>query len=147
MLHAALVAAFLPCLVQQPAVTLAEEQAAPFCWFLVPSDVIGFKDCPEGVQVTYDGAFNTGFGELDLSVGLPLKPVDQRVKTLYKGYLPIVQYGFTRDGVSFQVQAYGAPKGLDPTENLVCYIRVTVKNPGQKTVRTLLNAIDIAPFQ
>ena len=116
------------------------EAAAPFSYYLVPSDEIGFKDCPQAFQITFDGAINNGFGELDLEAGTPLRPVNQRVKTLYKGYLPIVEYGFDRDGAHYAVQAFAAPYNLDPMEDLVAFERVTVSNRGQITVHAALKA-------
>jgi len=119
---------------------LQAETSQPFSWYLVPSDVVGFKDCPQGFQVTYDGAFNNGFGELDLQAGSPLKPVDQRVKTLYKGHYPIIEYSFVRDGARYHVESFGAPLNLDPREDLIAFIRVTISNPGKAPVSAGLSA-------
>ena len=116
------------------------ELAEPFSYFLVPSDMLGFKDCPEGTQVTYDGAFSTGFGELDLYVGSPMQPVDQRVKTLHRGYLPIIEFSFKRDGAKYDVQAFAAPLDLDPRSDLVNFIRVTASNPGTTPVHVGVGA-------
>ncbi len=117
------------------AAKIQQELGKPFCYFLVPSDVLGFKDCPEGTQVTYDGAFNTGFSEFDLFAGAPLAPVNERVKTLHNGYLPIVEYTFVRDGLVYKVQALGAPLDLDPRNVLINFIRVTVTNPSAEPAR------------
>ena len=116
------------------------ELSEPFCYFLVPSDVLGFKDCPEGTQVTHDGAFNTGFGEFDLYVGIPPTPIAKRVKTLHRGYLPIVEYTVDHEGVRYGVQAFGAPVDLDPRGNLINFIRVTVENPQKTAVEAGLGA-------
>jgi len=115
-----------------------EDEKEPFCYFLKPSDAIGFKDCPENTQVTWDGAFNVGFGEFDLSVGRPLRQVRKRVKTLLKGHLPVIEYSFTRDGVVYSVQAFATPIGLDPRNNLVNFIRVKMRNPGKEKVAAAL---------
>jgi hypothetical protein len=119
---------------------LAAEVAAPFSFYLVPSDVIGLKDCPQGFQVTHDGALNNGYGELDLSAGFPATRVDQRVKTLYKGYLPIVEYGFARGGIKYSVQMVGTTHNLDPSEDLVALVRVRISNPGSQNARATLEA-------
>jgi len=87
-------------------------------------DEIGFKDCPQATQITPDGAFNTGFGELRLALGAPPEPVDVRVRTLHQGYLPIVEYTLERDGADFEVQAFATPPGLDPRANLLNAVRV-----------------------
>jgi hypothetical protein len=135
----ALLARQLPTQGPKPPGILAE-QKEPFCWYLVPSDVIGFKDCPQGFQVTFDGAFYNSFGELDFSAGATPTPVNQRVKTLYKGHYPILEYGFDRDGASYQVESFGATPTLDPREDLVALIRVTIDNPGRKDVHATFKA-------
>lgn len=118
-----------------------QDRTEPFCYFLKPSDEIGFKDCPEGTQVTWDGAFCTGFGEFDLYAGRPLKPVNKRVKTLLNGYLPIVEYAFTRDGVVYSVQAFAAPVDLDSRNNLINFVRVTVRNPGKERAEAAVGVV------
>ncbi len=131
--------------VQVEQVTLASELAEPFCYFLVPSDVLGFKDCPEGTQVTCDGAFNTGFGEFMLHAGREPRPVNKRVKTLHRGYLPIIEYTFDRDGARYKVQAFAAPLDLDPRNNLVNFVQVTVENPGKERVQASVVATFAPP--
>jgi hypothetical protein len=107
---------------------IAAELAAPFCYLLRPSDVLGFMDCPEGTQVTWDAALNTGFGELNLYAGAPLTRVRQRVRTLERGYLPIIQYAWEQGGVQYAVEAFGAPLDLDPRGNLINFVRLTARN-------------------
>ncbi len=104
------------------------ELAEPFSYFSVPSDVLGFKDCPEGTQLTGASTFLTGFGELYLYVGRPPTPLHKRVRTLHKGYLPIVEYAFEHEGVRYAVEAFGAPLDLAPRNNLVNFIRITARN-------------------
>lgn len=115
-----------------------EKQDDPFTFLLYPSDVVGFKDCPQAFQLTYDGALNSGFGELQLLAGKEPTPIDVRLKTLVEGSLPFPQYDFERDGITFHVQFFGAPKALDPRENLVAYVRVTASNQTSDTKSTKL---------
>ncbi|HVT11310.1 MAG TPA: PA14 domain-containing protein [Fimbriimonadaceae bacterium] len=119
---------------------LKAESSGAFSYYLVPSDVIGFKDCPQGFQVTYDGAFNNGYGELDLEAGATPKPFVQRVKTLFGGNNPILEYDVHRDGVIYSVESFGAPANLDPREDLVAFIRVRMTNSGRSNVRASLRA-------
>ncbi len=118
----------------------APKGSEPFTFLLYPSDVVGFKDCPQGFQLTYDGALNNGFGEFELLAGMDPKPVDVRLKTLYKGSLPFPQCDFERDGIGFHVQFFAAPKALDPRENLVAYVRVMASNSGVEPKETKLVA-------
>src|SRR5690606_16961386 len=64
----------------------------PFSYFQHPTDVLGTLFAPAASQVTPEGYLYTGFGELMFFVGNPPRPVEQRIRTLYKDYLPIVQY-------------------------------------------------------
>jgi hypothetical protein len=121
--------------------TFAEEKAGPFSYFVAPSDVVGFKDCPQGFQLTYDGALNNGFGEFQLLAGKDFLPVNQRVKTLYQGYYPIPEFTFKRDGAVFHVRMWGLPKSLEPRENLIAHVRVIVSNPGKNPISTGIGAM------
>ncbi len=112
----------------------------PFTFLLYPSDVVGFKDCPQAFQLTYDGALNNGFGEFQLLAGREPKPIDVRAKKLYPGAFPFPHYGFERDGIVFQVLCFAAPIGLDPRENLVGYVSVKASNPGPAAKETKLVA-------
>ena len=80
----------------------------PFCYFSQPTDVIGVMDGKEGTLVSPEGYLYTGFGELIFFTGNPPEPVRQRVKTLYKGYLPIIEYQFDRDGVRYRFSMFAA---------------------------------------
>ncbi|MFI5384946.1 MAG: hypothetical protein ACHQ50_02390 [Fimbriimonadales bacterium] len=112
----------------------------PFTYLLYPSDVVGFKDCPQAFQLTYDGALNNAFGEFQLLVGKDPKPVDVRLKMLARDFLPFPQYEFERDGIRFHVLFFAAPKDLDPREDLVAYVRVTATNETPERQETKLVA-------
>ena len=120
--------------------SIQEELSEPFCYFLYPSDQLGFKDCPHGTQLTYDGAFNAGLGELDLFIGGSLKPVHKRVKTLYKDYIPVLRYTDRADGVLYEIQAFGTPYDLKPMNILINFIRVTATNPTNDTIDAAVKA-------
>lgn len=113
----------------------AQDVGQPFSYFLRQNDELGFKDSPKGVQVTYDGAYNTQFGEFTLSAGTPLKPLNSRLRTLSQGCLPILNYAMLCDGIEYRVQSFASPVQLDPLNNLVVFIRVTACNPGRETRR------------
>ncbi len=111
-----------------------QDLAKPFSYYLKQSDQIGFKDSPKGVQITYDGDYNTQFGRFMLSAGTPLKPLNSRIRTLTQGCLPVVNYAVLCDDIEYRVQSFATPVNLDPLNNLIVFIRVTAHNPG-KTVR------------
>jgi len=94
-----------------------DEPGKPFSYFWHPTDVIGALYAPVATEVTPEGNLYTGFGEYGFFVGNPPEPVNVRIKTLHKGYLPIVQYDLSHRGVKylftmFGVDLEGALQGL-----------------------------------
>lgn len=106
----------------------SDELAAPFSFFLASSDVVGFKDCPEGFQLVNDGTLISSFGRFTITAGDPPRPLDVRVKTLYRDCLPIFEYGAERDGIRYDFRTWGAPAELDPRADLVAFVQVTMRN-------------------
>jgi len=103
----------------------------PFCYYSRPTDVIGVMDGRWGTLVSPEGYLYTGFGELMFFTGNPPEPVHQRVKTLYKGYLPVIEYKFERDGVMYQFTMFAATLDGKPESPLMNFIRVSLKNEGK----------------
>lgn len=108
-----------------PAIDKSDE---PFCYYSRPTDVIGVMDGRWGTLVSPEGYLYTGFGELMFFTGNPPEPVNQRVKTLYKGYLPVIEYKFERDGVNYQFTMFAATLDGKPESPLMNFIRVSLKN-------------------
>jgi hypothetical protein len=100
----------------------------PFCYFSKPTDVIGVMDGREGTEITPEGYLYTGFGELMFFTGNPPEPVNQRVKTLYNGYLPIIEYTFIRGDIQYRFMMFAATLDGDPESPLMNFIRVVIKN-------------------
>lgn len=115
-----------------------QDVVKPFSYFLKQSDELGFMGAPKGVQITYDGAYNTKFGEFTLAAGTPLKPLNSRIRTLSKGHLPVINYAVLCDGIEYRVQSFASSANLDPLDNLITFIRVTAHNPGKETRRAAL---------
>jgi hypothetical protein len=120
--------------------SIRQELSEPFCYFKAPTDQIGFKNCPKATVVTPDGAFLSAYGELSFYAGAPktVRPVRKRVKTLVDGYLPIIQYRFDRDGLTYRFEAFATPIALDPRNDLITFVRCTVSNPGKKSTKGVL---------
>ena len=108
-----------------PSIDRADE---PFCYFSQPTDVIGVMDGKEGTLVTPEGYLYTGYGEYMFFTGNPPVPVNQRVKSLYKGYLPVIEYSFSRDGVGYRVRMFAATLDGNPESPLMNFVRVSVVN-------------------
>ena len=103
-------------------------EGEPFSYFWHPTDMIGALFAPVASEVTPEGYVYTGFGELMFFVGNPPQPVNKRIKTLHKGYLPIVQYEFRRHGVRYHFRMFGADLGGRLEGLPVNFVEVEVSN-------------------
>ena len=95
----------------------------PFSYYSEPTDVIGVMDAPTATLVSPEGFFYTGYGELMFFTGNPQVAIAQRSKTLLRGYLPVIQYSFVRDGVRYSFTACAATLDGTPSGTLVYFIR------------------------
>ena len=102
----------------------------PFSYFAKPTDVIGVMDARMATEITPEGYLYTSSGELMFFTGNPPRPVNARVRTLYKGHLPVVEYQVERDGVLYEFQMLATTMGTDPAALLVNWVRVNVRNAG-----------------
>ena len=100
----------------------------PFSYFWHPTDVIGALYAPVATEVTPEGYLSTGFGELMFFVGNPLEPVNERIKTLYKGYLPIVQYRAQSNDVNYTFTLFSADLGGGLKGLPVNFVKVELRN-------------------
>lgn len=115
---------------------IKRELSEPFNYFSHPTDQIGFEACPKATIVTYDGAFVTAYGELSFYAGIDhnLTPINHRIKTFLDGYLPVIEFGFDRDGLHYHFEAFCTPADLKATNDPITFIKCTVTNPGKSTI-------------
>lgn len=99
-----------------------------FSYFMYPTDVIGVMDGREGTLVSPEGYLYTGSCELMFFTGNPPEPINQRVKTLLDGYLPVINYEFVRGGINYHFQTFAATLDGKPESPLINFIRVKIKN-------------------
>jgi hypothetical protein len=102
----------------------------PFDYFSKPTTVLGTRLGGYGTEVTPEGFLFTGYAEMGFFAGPGLDPVNQRVKILEAGYLPIVNMRFSIAGANYDIQYFADTldgKFDGPVVNL---IRVTISNPG-----------------
>jgi hypothetical protein len=102
--------------------------SGPFSYYSQPTDEIGVMDAPSGTLISPEGFLYTGYGELMFFTGNPAVPIHQRVKTLLRGYLPVVQYAFTRDGVRYEFECFAAALDGGSSGTQVDFIRVRIQN-------------------
>src|ERR1041384_3407419 len=105
----------------------------PFCYFSKPTDEIGVMDGKSATLISPEGYLYTGFGEMMFFTGNPLEAVNQRVKKLHDGYLPIVEYRYHYEGFEYHLQTFAATMDGDPESPLINFVRVTITN--EKPVR------------
>lgn len=106
-----------------------DDEEGEFCYYRRPTDVIGWKDSRECVQVTADGyIFSHNNGQLMFFAGNPPEPLTKRVKTLHSGYLPIIEYKVAHGDAEYSFQMFSRPLGGKPENPLVTHVRVEVRN-------------------
>lgn len=109
-----------------------DPEGAPFSYPSQPTDEIGVIYSPFAAEITPEGYLYTGFGELMFFVGPELEPVNQRLRVLERGYLPIVQYSVESGGVTYHFEMFAASVGdHQPEGPVVNFVRVTAINPGK----------------
>ena len=107
----------------------------PFSYFSKPADTIGVMDAEVATEVTPEGYLYTGFGELMFFAGAHLTPVQQRIRTLEEGYLPIIHYTWREHGIAYHFTLFTASLNGKPDGTLVNFVRVTMRNENKGTAR------------
>lgn len=110
---------------------LIDDPSEPFDYFAYPTTAIGVKDSKYAFEVTPEGYIFSGRAEMAFLWGPNIQPLERKVKTLYKGYLPIVQYSLSQDNclLSFQLFAYNPFLDQD---NPLAFAEVSILNKGNK---------------
>jgi hypothetical protein len=105
-----------------------DEPGKPFSYFGHPTDVIGTLYAPVASEVTPEGYVYTGFGELMFFVDNPPEPVNVRIKTLRKGWLPVVEYDLCRHQVKYSFRILAADLGGPLAGLPVNFVEVRLEN-------------------
>lgn len=100
----------------------------PFSYFSKPTDEIGFMDTPYATEITPEGYLYTGFTELLFLVGSELTPISQRIRTLEKGYLPIIHYTYNNEGIAYHFTLFSTTLNNKPNGTLVNFVKVNITN-------------------
>lgn len=85
---------FLPKLTKQGTLVhpQIDEESSIFSFFSKPIMQLGCRGAKKASAVTPEGFLYTGAIELTFFTGIPLKLINQRIKTLYDGYYPLICY-------------------------------------------------------
>lgn len=111
-----------------PSLDVASE---PFSYVAYPTDQMGMVYNPNGTMITPEGYLFTGYGELMFFSGNPPRPLRQRIRTLFKGYLPIYLYHVNRDSLWFHFTVFANTLQNEPTSDLINFIQVHIVNKSQ----------------
>lgn len=114
-----------------------DQQPGPFSYYSQSVDEIGVMDAPLATEITPSGSLYTGYGELLFLVGPERSPIHPRIRTLEKGYLPIVHFSHQQYGIDYQFTFFTA-KLDDGT--LVNFARIVEKNTNRVLTRAVLTA-------
>ena len=111
-----------------PAIDAAGE---PFSYASRSTDQLSVMHSPSGAELTPEGDLYTGFGEMVFYVGVERVPVQQRIRTLADGHLPILSYVVGHDGLRYRFTFFAASLGsAQDGQDVVNFVRVAIENAG-----------------
>jgi hypothetical protein len=104
------------------------DPAKEWCYTPKTTTAIGMPFMPRPVQVTYDGALYTRDAEVCFFYGDSLKPLMARQKTFLEGWIPVVQYDWQENGISYAIEMFGAEMSQVNPANTLLFVRLTAGN-------------------
>ena len=112
-----------------------DQPGQPFSYPACSTDQIGLQNAPMGTEITPAGYLYTRYVEMMFSIGYPSKPAWQRIRTLEKGYLPILHYTYRDGAVRYHITTFADTLPSQTTDqtaarNPINFIRVVAKNTG-----------------
>ncbi|HEX4006194.1 MAG TPA: hypothetical protein VHX60_08470 [Acidobacteriaceae bacterium] len=114
-----------------------DTEPGSFSYYAHSVDEIGAMDASMATEITPVGSLYTGYGELVFLIGPELQFIEPRIRTLEKGYLPVVQTTWSRDGIVYRFTFFTS--SLDDG-TLVNFVRVVEKNTNAQPTRAVLTA-------
>lgn len=115
-----------------------DEDTKNFSYFAKPVYQMGLPDQDFATMITPEGYLYTGAAELEFFAGENLDPITQRIWTLYKEYLPCINYHIENDNVIFNIQAFQYWLEDEYNSPAINFIKIQVMNPAQTPVHTKL---------
>ena len=112
-----------------------DSEKGPFSYYAKSVDEIGVMDSEQATEITPDGSLYTGSGELVFLVGSTMSSIAPRLRTLEKGYLPIVHTSCVQDGIQYSFTYF---TGKLEDGSLLNFARVVEKNLNQQPTRAVL---------
>ena len=120
----------------------------PYSYYIDPVTVVGLLDSSDALAIWTDE-----WGPMVFLVGEKPVTFQKRVKTLHRGYLPIVECSDTRDGIAYSIQAFANTLSGKPEDKLIMFVKFSAKNQTNKKKKAHLwagthyNPRDINPEQ
>ena len=81
-----------------------DDPAKEWCYLQKSLTAIGVPFQKTIHTVTYDGSLFNRHNELNLYYGESMTPVFARQKTFMEGWIPVVQYDWTEDGIAYALE-------------------------------------------
>ena len=103
-------------------------------WCYIPkhTTVIGMPFSPAPVQVTFDGSIFTNDAEMFFYYGKDMQPLLATQKTFKNGWIPVVEYSWQKDGISYEISMFGWAAAEEFNSNSIQHIQVKMKNTSDK---------------
>ena len=110
-------------------------------WSYTPksSTVIGVPFTPKPVQVTFDGAIYTREAELCFFYGKDNKPIEAFQKTYYQGWIPIVEYRWSENGLNYNIEMFGFALDNEGPENSVQFVKISISNNSAEKINSSIS--------
>ena len=100
-----------------------ESFEGPYSYYSQPSMALGEIGNHNATAVHPDT-----WGRMAFFSGEKPQFIQKRVKTLYRGYLPIIECTVTRDGVRYDLQGFGATLSGKPEDQLIMFVKLSATN-------------------
>lgn len=112
----------------------------PFDYYAYPTGMLGLPEGERGILVTPEGGLSNGYSEIQFALGTKSTPLNQRVKTLLQGRIPVYQFSKKEGPVDYRFEMLGDSIDGKPSSKLFGLIRVQAVNLSNKIVRTAFDA-------
>jgi hypothetical protein len=99
----------------------------PYSYYYQPSTVVGVMDGQGATQIHPDY-----WGRMVFFTGEEPKVFQKRIKTRYKGYLPIIECTTTHGNVLYGIEGLGATLSGNPEDELMMFVKLWAKNETTK---------------